>query len=88
MQTTSHALREQFEAVTGERISALEGIGEAVQPEQKKDGKALLEVEPLGLDVTEPLLAEPVVKPVPIPEKAPEPEQPVVGKSLEWEIEL
>ena len=35
------ALREQLEAVTGEQISALEGIGEAAQPGHEKAAKAL-----------------------------------------------
>ena len=37
----ARALKERLEAVTGERISALEGIGESVRPEREKDGKAL-----------------------------------------------
>ena len=82
------ALREQLEAVTGERISALEGIGEAVQQEQKKDGKALPEVEPLGRTVPEISLSEPDMEPVPVPENPPEPDPPSVEKSFEWEHEL
>ncbi len=35
-----NGLREQLEAVTGERVSALEGIGEATQPAPQMDGKA------------------------------------------------
>ena len=35
------ALRERLEAVTGERISALEGIGESVRPEKEAEGKAV-----------------------------------------------
>ncbi|MDE0001256.1 MAG: hypothetical protein OXQ29_00995, partial [Rhodospirillaceae bacterium] len=49
------ALREQLEAVTGERISALEGIGEALQPEQEKDGKALSGAELPSPDASEPV---------------------------------
>ncbi len=37
------ALRERLEAATGERISALEGIGESVRPEKGADGKAASE---------------------------------------------
>ncbi len=33
------ALKERLEAATGERISALEGIGESVRPEKEADGK-------------------------------------------------
>ena len=39
------ALRERLETVTGERISALEGIGESVRPEPGLDAKAPLERE-------------------------------------------
>ncbi len=39
------ALRERLETVTGERISALEGIGESVRPEPELDVKAPLERE-------------------------------------------
>ncbi len=39
------ALRERLETVTGERISALEGIGESVRPETGLDAKAPLERE-------------------------------------------
>ncbi len=82
------ALKEQLEAVTGERISALEGIGEAVKPEREKDEKALPGVEPPGHKATVPSLPEPDMEPVPAPEKAPEPEPPTVEKSLEWDLEL
>ena len=37
------ALKERLEAVTGERISALEGIGESVRREHGKDAKATLD---------------------------------------------
>ena len=39
------ALKERLETVTGERISALEGIGESVRPEPGLDAKAPLERE-------------------------------------------
>ena len=39
----AQALRIRLEAVTGERISALEEIGEAVRPERGREGKALAE---------------------------------------------
>ena len=35
------ALKERLEAVTGERISALEGIGESIRPETEVGGKAV-----------------------------------------------
>ena len=80
------ALREQLEAVTGERISALEGIGEAVQPEREKDEKALPGVEPPGREAPVTALPEPNMEPV--QEKAAEPESPTVEKPFEWELEL
>ena len=82
------ALKEQLEAVTGERISALEGIGEAVQPEREKDEKVLPGVEPPSRKAAVPSMPEPDMAPVPIPKKAPAPEPPTVEKSLEWEMEL
>ena len=86
------ALKEQLEAVTGERISALEGIGESVQPGRErgveKDGKAGPEVVPQSREASVPSVPEPDLEPVPVPEKAPEPEPPTVEKSLEWELEL
>ena len=36
----ARALKERLETVTGERISALEGIGESVRPEPGLDAKA------------------------------------------------
>ena len=80
------ALKEQLEAVTGERISALEGIGEAVQPEREKDEKALPGVEPPGREAPVTALPEPNMEPV--QEKAAEPESPTVEKPFEWELEL
>ena len=41
----AQVLRERLETVTGERISALEGIGESVRPEPGLDAKAPLERE-------------------------------------------
>ena len=74
------ALKEQLETVTGERISVLEGIGEAVQPEREKDGKTLAEVEPPGREVP--------VRPLPAPEKAPEPEPPAREAYIEMALEF
>ena len=82
------ALREQLEAVTGERISALEGIGEAVRPKRAKDGKALPGVEPPGWEAPAAALSEPDMEPVPVPEKAPAPEPPAPQMHIEMELEL
>ena len=82
------ALREQLESVTGERISALEGIGEAVQPEKEKDAKALHGVEPPGREASVPASPVPDMEPVPVPEKALEPEPPVPDRHIEMDLEL
>ena len=66
------ALKEKLEAVTGERISALEGIGEAVQPEQEKDAKAVPGMEPPDRETLVPSLTEPEMETVPVPKKAPD----------------
>ena len=81
----AEALKEQLEAATGERISALEGIGEKPGLEAERDGK-----EPPG--VAEPereAVAEPSpvaeIEPVPEQEKAAEPEPPARQKAYEMD---
>ena len=82
------ALKAQLEAVTGERISALEGIGEAVQPEREKDGNALPGVEPPSRKAPVPSMPEPDMEPVPAPEKATRPEPPAREKHIEMDLDL
>ncbi len=41
----AQALKERLEAVTGERISALEGIGETVKPEREPDARKSLNMQ-------------------------------------------
>ena len=82
------ALKKHLEVVTGERISALDGIGEAVQPEREKDGKALAGAEPPGRKSPMPALPEPDMEPVPVPEKVPEPEPPSREAYIEMDLEL
>ena len=41
----AQALKERLEAVTGERISALEGIGEGVQPEREPDKRTSVDMQ-------------------------------------------
>ena len=85
------ALKEQLEAVTGERISALEGIGEAARLEAEREEKtqsatlepqreaAVERIEPSrGIEST----------PDPVHEKTPEPEPPNRGIEIEYELEL
>ena len=45
-------------------------------------------VEPPGREASAPALSEPDMEPVPMSEKAPEPEPLAVEKSFEWELEL
>ena len=44
------ALKERLETVTGERISALEGIGENVRPEKELDGKTVSDRKQIDRD--------------------------------------
>ncbi len=61
------APKTQLEAVTGERVSALEGSGAAVKPERENDGKALAGVDVPGRETHVPALPEPDMEPVRIP---------------------
>ncbi len=82
------ALKERLEAVTGERISALEGIGEAVRPERGKDAKAPLDRdEP---DRERGMLPSPdkEIEPERSRSKALAPEPPARGKRIEMDLEL
>ena len=78
------ALRERLETVTGERISALEGIGETVQPvhgrERGKDGKASPGLEQRS--------AERETGPTVTRERTPEPGPPARGKRIEMDLGL
>ena len=84
----AEALRAQLEAVTGERISALEGIGEAARMEAEKDTSVSL-----GTQGTE---REATLDPSPgketgqdlVPENAAEPEPPARGRPIEIDMEL
>ena len=82
------ALKEQLEAATGERISALEGIAEKPGLDAERDGKAPPGVgEPEREAVAEPSpVAE--IEPGPVQEKAAEPAPPAREKAYEMEMEL
>ncbi len=76
------ALRERLETVTGERISALEGIGESVRPGREigREGPSRETSVPSSPDKgIEPEL--PAVKPA-------EPEPPAREKRIEMDMEL
>ncbi|MDE0031930.1 MAG: relaxase domain-containing protein [Deltaproteobacteria bacterium] len=82
------ALKDRLESVTGERISALEGIGEAVQPGHERDGKALPELERQSPEQSVPTSPEREIEPAMSRDKAPEPEPPARGKRIEMDLEL
>ncbi len=88
----AQALRERLEAVTGERISALEGIGEGVRPERErehgKDEKAPLDRERPGPEAAAPPSPEKEIEPELSRQKAPEPEPPAKGKRIEMDMGL
>ncbi len=84
----AQALKERLEAVTGERISALEGIGEAVQPGNERDGKALPERERQTPEESAPGSPEREIEPAMSRDNAPEPEPPARGKPIEMDLDL
>ncbi len=88
----AQALKERLEAVTGERISALEAIGESLHPErergQQKDGKALLDRERESPEASAPHPPAQDIEPGPARDKAPEPEPPAKGKGIEIDMGL
>ena len=88
----AQALKERLEAVTGERISALEGIGESVCPERGrehgKDGKASPDREREDRERAAPSPPDREIEPEPSRDKAPEPEPPARGKGRDMDLSL
>jgi len=84
----ARALKDRLESVTGERISALEGIGEAVQPGRERDRKALPERERQSPEESAPASPEREIEPAVSRDKASEPEPPARGKRIEMDLEL
>ena len=84
------ALRERLEAVTGERISALEGIGETLKHERERDGKATLDRARPDRDRAAPPPPDKEIGPDLSHRKAPEPEPepPARGKRVEMDLGL
>ena len=86
------ALKERLEAVTGERISALEGIGESVRPERErehgKDGKEPPGLERPGPEASTPAPPEREIEPSVSRDRTPEPEPPAKGKRIEMDMGL
>ena len=87
----AQALKERLEAVTGERISALEGIGESAQPERErehgKDGKASPSLERPSPEASTPSPPQREIEPAASKERAPEPE-PAREKCIEIDVGL
>ena len=81
---------ERRTAETGERIPALEGIGESVRPErereQAKDRKPSLDKEPPNPEESAPPPRERAIEPTPSRERTPEPEAP--GREERIEVDL
>ena len=84
----AQALRERLEAVTGERISALEGIGEAVRPERERDGKAPPGREGPDRETAAPSSPDRDIGREPPKDKAPEPEPPARAKVRDLDMGL
>ena len=84
----ARALRERLEAVTGERISALEGIGEAVQRGHGRDGKVSLNRDRSDRETSAPPSADKDIGREVSQHKAPEPEQPAREKRIEMDMGL
>ena len=86
------SLKEQLEAVTGERISALEGIGERVGPEKEAGGKAVSERKQIdrersalqSVDIVDGKDGKPEREPVPVKN----PDLPARGKRVEMDLGL
>ena len=84
----ARALRERLEAVTGERISALEGIGEVVRPERERDEKATPDRERRDPGTAAPSQPERELDRESSLGKAPEPEPPVPEKQIDMDLSL
>ena len=82
------ALRERLEAVTGERISALEGIGDVAQREREPDRKPILGRTAPDRDRTAPPSPDKEIGRDLSQQKAPEPGPPARGKRIEMDMGL
>ena len=78
--------------MTGEHISALEGIGESVRPvrerEHGKDGKELLDRKRPSPEASTPSPPERDIEPAISRDRAPEPEPPAREKRIEMDLGL
>ena len=82
------ALREQLERVTGERVSALEGIGEAARSERELDGKTPRDRERTDRESSAPSSPDREIEHEVSPGKAAEPEPPVHDKGIDMDMGL
>ncbi len=84
----AQALKERLETVTGERISALEGIGESVRPEPGIDGKTSPKHERGSPDASMPTSPEGEIERKVSLGRAPAPEPPSPGKRIDMDLGL
>ncbi len=82
------ALKERLEAVTGERISALEGIGESVRPEHGMAHKIDLDRDRVDSETAAVTVPDRTFKREVSPGKTAEPEPPARGKSTVLDMGL
>ncbi len=81
----ANALKERLEAVTGERISALEGIGETVNPERDPDKRNSIDMQRADGQAGESSSPPQEIEPLPPYEKEMERGQSARGKGIEME---
>ena len=88
----AQALKERLEAVTGERIAALEGIGESVRPERERehgtDREASHDRERERPEASAPSTPEREIEPEAFRQKAPEPEPAAREKGRDMDLSL
>ncbi len=88
----AQALKERLEAVTGERLSALEGIGESVRQERERErgavGKASPDRERSSPEASASAPSEKNIEPEASRAKTPEPTPPAPGKRVEMDMGL
>ena len=82
------ALKERLEAVTGERISALEGIGESLRPEHGMAHKIDLDWDRVDSETAAVTVPDRTFEREISPGKAAEPEPPARGKSTVLDMGL
>ena len=74
--------------MTGERLSALEGIGEATQRQQDRDIEESIDREPIERGSAAPSVPGKGIEAEGLPGRAAEPEPPARDKRLDMELGL